>query len=132
MNEPIRVIRHMLVGLGFGYCTGLLGVGGAPLVMTYLFMDLSDGKEQKVIGTTLCAITAPSIVGMGVHWSLGNIVWPMIPVLCAGSLVGGLSGAQAAMLVDGEVMRYGFSVFLAILGGNTLCKAKAIKFLLGR
>jgi len=122
----------MLVGLGFGYCTGLLGVGGAPLVMTYLFMDLSDGKEQKVIGTTLCAITAPSIVGMGVHWSLGNIVWPMIPVLCAGSLVGGLSGAQAAMLVDGEVMRYGFSVFLAILGGNTLCKAKAIKFLLGR
>eukprot|EP00469_Lotharella_globosa_P008522 CAMPEP_0167771856 /NCGR_PEP_ID=MMETSP0111_2-20121227/515_1 /TAXON_ID=91324 /ORGANISM="Lotharella globosa, Strain CCCM811" /LENGTH=263 /DNA_ID=CAMNT_0007661265 /DNA_START=39 /DNA_END=830 /DNA_ORIENTATION=- len=125
LSDPKRMARHMAVGLGFGYCTGMLGVGGAPLVMTYLFMDMAGEKEQSVIGTTLCAITVPSIVGMGVHWTLGNIVWPMVPVLCAGSLVGGMAGAQASMGMNGEWMRYGFSGFLALLGGNTLWKARA-------
>eukprot|EP00471_Norrisiella_sphaerica_P007178 CAMPEP_0184491356 /NCGR_PEP_ID=MMETSP0113_2-20130426/20227_1 /TAXON_ID=91329 /ORGANISM="Norrisiella sphaerica, Strain BC52" /LENGTH=277 /DNA_ID=CAMNT_0026875693 /DNA_START=155 /DNA_END=988 /DNA_ORIENTATION=- len=125
LAEPARILRHMLVGLGFGYCTGMLGVGGAPLVMTYLFMDMAGQKEQAVIGTTLCAITMPSIVGMGVHWSLGNIIWPMVPVLCAGSLAGGIAGAQASMNINGEWMRYGFAGFLAVLGSNTLWKARA-------
>lgn len=122
-SDPYRALRHLGVGLGFGYCTGLLGVGGAPLVMTYLFMDMAGESGQKVVGTTLATVTVPSIVGMGVHWRLGTILWPAVPLLMAGSLSGGVGGAQAAMMVDSDLIRYAFSGFLACLGGNTLYRA---------
>ncbi len=109
------ILRYTALGLIGGCLAGLLGIGGAILVvpaLVYLF-----GFEQKMAqGTTLAMLIPP--VGLLAAWQYyqtGNMNLRVAAILCVGMFVGGFFGGYIANHVSNEVLRKIFGGALLLI-----------------
>jgi uncharacterized membrane protein YfcA len=117
------------IGLGAGFVSGLLGIGGGlvivPMLGGWLGMPL-----KRALGTSLLAIVALVIPGTIVHTVLGHIDWAMCLLVTLGAVPGARAGARLALgarertlrlLVGGFLLvvaaAYGISEAVELLGG---------------
>lgn len=77
------------IGLLAGVLSGLFGVGGGVVMVPLQMLFLGEGIKAAV-RTSLGAIVAIAISGLGQHAWNGNVLW--VPGLCLG--LGGILGAQ--------------------------------------
>jgi uncharacterized membrane protein YfcA len=93
-----------------------------------LLAVFSGLPQPAVLGTSLAAMAAPSLVALIQHARLGNVDWRMAAALSAGTAVGGLVGSQIGVRAPPFVLEAAFAVGMALLGRSTLravAKAKA-------
>jgi len=113
---PAELLGHVCVGVGYGCVTGLLGVGATPLLVSYLSLA-TEHPQKRVLGTAMAAVLPTFAVGALTHWRLGNVRIAMVPLLCAGTMVGGAVGARAALQAEDLTLRKLFAAFLVVSGG---------------
>lgn len=112
------------MGVVAGLASGLLGIGGGTIV-TPLLAVATGMPQLSVLGTSLCGMIPPSVVGLLQHHRLGNVDWPMAVALAMGTLAGSYAGSNLAVQAPDGVLEAAFSMGMLFLGRKTLKAAQA-------
>ena len=109
------MIGLLLTGLAAGVMSGLLGIGGATLVIPVLVL-LYGLKQHLAQGTTLAMMVPPiGLLAAWHYWKNGNVKIGWAALLCLGFFFGGLIGAYFANMIPDFQLRRLFGVFLLII-----------------
>jgi len=112
----------MLLGLIAGLLAGLFGLGGGVLIVPALVWLLSvynfpaELLMITAVATSLATIVFTSIASVLTHYRLGAIKWDRVFRLTPGILIGAGAGAIIANLIDAEILKGIFIVYLIYIG----------------
>jgi len=110
-------MSYILLGLAVGTASGLLGIGGAVLIipaLIYLF-HLTQHQAQ---GTTLALMIPPiGLLAALTYYKQGFVKINIALGVCIGFIIGGLVGAKIACATSGAMLRkiYGLIMFFISL-----------------
>ena len=111
--------KLLVIGLGGGLFSGLLGVGGGIIMVPLLVLWATYG-QRDAHAMSLGAIIPISIAGIATFGVAGEVHYWDALGLAAGSIVGARLGAGLLARIDERLLRIIFGVFLvgvAILVG---------------
>jgi len=113
---------YLLVGLFAGTASGLLGIGGAILIIPLLVHVF--GFDQKLAqGTTLMLMVPPiGLMAAIEYYRKGFVDLKAAAIIAAFFFVGGFLGAKLAVKLDPQILRRIFAVFLMIVSIRMLLK----------
>lgn len=109
VETPMR--RLVVIGIGGGLLSGLLGVGGGVLMVPALVL-WANLDQRTAHAMSLAAIVPIGIAGMLTYGVAGEIALPETLALLAGSLVGARLGAGALTRIDERLLKGLFGAFL--------------------
>ena len=114
------VIILLLIGLGAGVLSGLVGVGGGIIIVPSLVFFL--GFSQKMAqGTSLGILLLPvGILGVMQFYKQGQIDLNAIWIMSITFIIGGLIGSKIALSLPQETVRKIFAILMILI---------AVKFL---
>ena len=94
MQQPLPLAYHACFGFATGVLSALMGVGGLPVVMSYLTLAPSPLPHHLIQGTAMCAV-APSVLTSALtHMQSGHTPLRVAAAVTAGSVAGAAIGAQ--------------------------------------
>lgn len=106
--------RVMLGGLGVGFLTGFLGVGGGFLIVPALVLLL--GMEMPdAVGSSLVVIAINSAAGLLGQISAAALPWTLIGIFVVAGLFGLRVGSWATRWIAPGRLRQSFAVFVIAL-----------------
>jgi uncharacterized membrane protein YfcA len=118
-------ITHILIllatGVGVGFASGLLGVGGAFItvpVTYWVIVDMgipADIAIKIAFGTNLLVILPTALSGALGHNRRGAVRWKVALGLGLCGLAGALVGATLATHLPGETLRVGFGALVLVV-----------------
>jgi uncharacterized membrane protein YfcA len=108
----------LLVGVGVGLFSGVVGIGGGILFVPAMIWLLGM-NQLKAQGTSLGALLAPvGIFAFLEYYRRGNADLRVAFLLGAGFLVGGYFGALGAQHISEVLLRRIFAVTLVAIGAR--------------
>jgi uncharacterized membrane protein YfcA len=122
-TAPLAVV--VAAGIGLGFLTGFLGVGGGFLIVPTMVFAFASAM-QSAIATSLLVIAFNSFVALATRFATASVDWSVV----AAFLVGGIAGSTAAsMLVhrlDQRRLKRIFAVFILLVGLFTAASATGL------
>jgi uncharacterized protein len=103
--------KLLVIGLGGGLLSGLLGVGGGIIMVPLLVWWAAYG-QRDAHAMSLGAIIPISIAGIATYGVAGQVHWWDALGLAAGSIVGARLGAGLLARIDERLLKIIFGVFL--------------------
>lgn len=112
---PSQIIITGLIGLVAGVLSGLLGLGGAVVIIPALVMILGF-SQQMAQGTTLIMFVLP-VGGLAAwqYYQQGFVDIKTALILAVMVFVGGYFGAKLATHIPQETMKKGFAIVLMLI-----------------
>lgn len=108
------------IGLVAGVVSGLLGIGGAIVIVPALAL-LVKLPLHTAQGTSLAALLLPvGLLGAMEYHRRGQVNVPYAAVIAVGLFLGALLGAKLAGTVPDATLRRGFGIFLLLVAGKLL------------
>ncbi|BFM38882.1 sulfite exporter TauE/SafE family protein [Synechocystis sp. LKSZ1] len=89
-------LLYLLLGVGAGFLSGLIGIGGGVFIVPALVFGFGFAQHEAQ-GTTLALLVPP--VGLLAAWTYykqGYVNLQVAALICIGFLIGGLLGAKLA------------------------------------
>ncbi len=119
----IQILEFIAVGIVGGTLAGLLGIGGAIIVVPVLVFLF--GFDQKLAqGTTLAMLIPPvGLLAVWQYYQQNAVNLKVAAILCVGMFVGGYFGGYIATHLPSEILRKVFGVALILI---------ALKMILGK
>ncbi|MFC1595993.1 sulfite exporter TauE/SafE family protein [Candidatus Margulisiibacteriota bacterium] len=111
----------LAVGLCAGFASGLLGIGGA-VIMVPAMVYLLNVNQHIAQGTALLIIIPTAVSGVMVYAKHSNIDINMAIIITVTSIVGGLAGASLAQYVPASVLKKLFGIFMIVIGLQMLIR----------
>lgn len=99
------------IGLGLGYVSGLLGVGGGIALMPILLYGFGLPMRQAA-GTGIFVLLATALVGTAAHARAGNVDLGLSMVLLIGASVSAQLGALATSKLPAGLLRRGLALMI--------------------
>ena len=119
MNETVGLI---ILGLAAGVLSGLLGIGGAVIVIPALVFVFGF-SQHRAEGTTLAMMVPPiGILALMPYWKAGHVNVRAAVLICVGFLIGGLIGGQFATSLPAATLQKLFAVLLIAIAVKLLLK----------
>jgi len=126
LTPPARhaLLHALWIGAAGGIASGLLGIGGAVLMIPLLVAVL--GLSQHEAQGTSLAVMLPRV---GLPGALvyaraqGGLPWLVVGCVAGGFLLGGALGARVARRVAGPALVRGFAVFQLTVAAGLLWRA---------
>ena len=119
----------LLAGLGVGFASGLLGVGGCFImipvqvwVYTAMGMDLNTAVKVA-FGTNLAVVLPTAMSGAYRHSKKGAVMWKAAVVLGVTGAIGAVIGSTIASITPGKYLSIAFGCAI-ILGAVRMLTAK--------
>ncbi|GAC1385974.1 MAG: hypothetical protein NVSMB42_05970 [Herpetosiphon sp.] len=106
--------RGLLGGVGVGFLTGFLGVGGGFLIVPALVL-LVGMTMTDAVGSSLLVIALNSAAGFMGHLNDGALPWPLIGVFLVAGLIGLWLGSLMTRRLSPGRLRQSFAVFVVAL-----------------
>lgn len=109
------IFLYLLLGLLAGILSGLLGIGGAVIIIPALIYIFGFSQHQAQ-GTTLALMVPP--IGLLAAWTYyrqGYVNLPVAAFICVGFLIGGLFGARIATDLSTQILRRVFGFGLLVI-----------------
>ncbi|GAC1611325.1 MAG: sulfite exporter TauE/SafE family protein [Mycobacteriales bacterium] len=106
-----QAVRLGAAGLGIGFLTGFLGVGGGFIVVPALVVLLGTPMPVAV-GTSLLVISLNSAVALAARAGNGSFDWKVIVPFTAAAVAGSLGGKRVADRVNPHKLTVAFAVLL--------------------
>ncbi len=103
--------KLIVIGLGGGLLSGLLGVGGGVIMVPLLVLWAAYGQRESH-AMSLGAIIPISIAGIATYGVAGEVHWWEALGLAAGSVVGARLGAGMLARIDERQLKMIFGLFL--------------------
>jgi uncharacterized membrane protein YfcA len=117
--DPLLILELAVIGTGTGFLAGLLGIGGAMVMVPFLTIILThrgfppEYTVKMAVATSLATIAFTSLSSMRAHHQRGAVLWPVVKTFAPGILVGSILGAQIAHLLPGKMLGVLFAVFVS-------------------
>jgi uncharacterized membrane protein YfcA len=114
------VIAFVALGCVIGFLAGLLGIGGAMVMvpfLTILFTHEGFPREHVVhlaVATSMATIIFTSISNMHAHHRRGAVLWRVVRRLVPGILLGSLIGPLIVSGMSSTLLASIFAVFAAV------------------
>jgi uncharacterized membrane protein YfcA len=128
----IQIIALLVTGVGVGFASGLLGVGGCFIMVPVQFWALTSiGVDSTIairiaFGTNLAVVLPTAISGAIGHNRKKAVSWKAGIILGLSGLVGSVVGGYFAAHIPGNILRIGFGLAI-IAGGIRMLMAKPLK-----
>lgn len=112
------------IGAAGGAASGLLGIGGAVLMIP-LLVAVVGMTQHEAQGTSLAVMLPPvGLPGVLVYASArGGLPWLVVACVAASFLLGGLLGARMVRRVAGPALIRGFALFQFTVAAGLLVQA---------
>jgi len=110
--KMINILLYLLLGLVTGILSGLIGIGGAIIIipMLVLLFGLSQHMAQ---GTTLALMVPPiGLLAAWTYYQKGFVDLKIAAFICIGFFIGGLLGAKFAIGIPDQILRKIFGIAL--------------------
>jgi hypothetical protein len=107
--------KALMIGLGAGLLSGLLGVGGGVLLIPG-FLYILRMPIRRAFATSLAVIAVIAIPGTVVHALLHHISWSLALYLAIGSIPGAYLGARLNLRTAERLLYIMFGALLGIFG----------------
>jgi uncharacterized membrane protein YfcA len=117
-----RVLLTIGIGVGVGFLTGLLGVGGGFVIVPALVFFL-EIPMTAAIGTSLVITTVNSLSGLLAHSASSHIDWPVTLLFAGSAIVSALVAARLARRLSNTVLQRSFAVLVFVVAGYTLVRS---------
>ena len=127
-----QIIALLITGLGVGFASGFLGVGGCFIMIPVQFWALkSIGVDPTIairiaFGTNLLVVLPTAFTGAMTHHKKGAVLWKTGLVLGITGAIGAFFGAFIAAHLPGKVLTVAFGMAVA-LGALRMLTAKPPK-----
>jgi uncharacterized membrane protein YfcA len=120
-----NVIVFIILGLIAGVFSGLVGIGGATIIIPALVL-LYGLSQHAAQGTTLAAMVPPiGLLAAWTYYKAGYVDLKIAGLICIGFFIGGLFGAELANQISGQILRKIFGVFLLIVSLRMIFPGKS-------
>lgn len=111
-----EIVILALIGLSAGIVSGMLGVGGAIIIVPALvfFFGMTQHQAQ---GTSLAVLLFP--VGFLAFWNYykqGYVNFKIALVVILAFFIGGYLGSAIAVHVPEKLLKTGFGILIILLG----------------
>lgn len=104
------------VGLVGGTLSGLLGVGGATILIPALVI-LFKTTQHMAQGTSIAALLLPvGILAALKYQQAGNVNWKFALLMALGFVIGGFIGAHFAQPLPDAFLKKMFGAYLLVIG----------------
>lgn len=117
---------YLLLGVGVGICSGMLGLGGGVIIVPTLalvfpiFGIAEEIQMQLILGTSLAIIAPTSFAAMIAHNRKKAVLWPIVQQLAPMIIVGTFIGAYVAEYLPSELLKQIFGVFIVLAMGRSI------------
>ncbi len=128
--DALLIAELLVVGAGTGFLAGLLGIGGAMLMVPFITFVLTakgypgDYIVKMAVATSLATICFTSLSSVRAHHRRGAVLWPVVKLFAPGILVGSAIGAQIAVALPGKALGILFAVFIVFSATQMLLDRK--------
>jgi len=110
------MLLYVLIGVATGILSGLLGIGGAVIVIPALVF-IYGFSQQQAQGTTLALLLLPiGILAVLPYYQQGYVDLRVVALIAVGFFFGGYVGAKVATNLPSATLGKVFGVVLVILG----------------
>lgn len=113
-KSDINIPYLILIGIGVGLLTGIIGAGGGFLIIPALVI-LAKLPMKTAIGTSLLIISANSLIGFMGDLQQRDIDWSFLLIFTAISIVGIITGVFISKFISGTKLKRGFGWFTLIV-----------------
>lgn len=130
--QAAQIIALLVTGIGVGFASGLLGVGGCFIMVPVQFWALkSIGVDPTIairiaFGTNLLVVLPTAFSGAMAHHRKGAVQWRAGVAFGIAGAIGAFGGAFIASHLSGTVLTTAFGITV-ILGGIRMLTAKPPK-----
>ena len=110
----MNILLFLLLGLAAGIFSGLIGIGGAIIIIPSLVL-LFGLSQHTAQGTTLALMVPPiGLLAAWVYYRQGFVDLKIAGLICLGFFVGGLLGAKFATVIPAQLLKKVFGVVLLL------------------
>jgi hypothetical protein len=110
----MNIVLFLLLGLLAGVFSGLIGIGGAIIIIPSLVL-LFGLSQHTAQGTTLALMVPPiGLLAAWVYYRQGFVDLKIAALICLGFFIGGLLGAKFAIVIPDQLLRKLFGVVLLL------------------
>ena len=120
-RRPLPLLAAL--GLGVGFLTGFLGVGGGFLYVPALAL-LAGLDMKSAVGTSLAMITMSCAAGVVGYLGKVPLDWGLIAGFTAMAFVGVALGSAIVPHVSQQALRRGFALFILAMGVLVLIRGE--------
>ena len=124
-NEPVSRWLVLVVGLGVGLLTGLVGIGGGFLIVPALVV-LARLPMKQAVGTSLVVIAMNSASGFLGYLGQVDVPWGFMAVFTAIAIGGILVGTHLVRFVSQQALKRSFALFLLLMAGVILYQNRGL------
>lgn len=113
-------LGYAALGLTAGMVSGLLGIGGAVIIVPVLTL-LFGYSQHQAQGTSLATLLLPiGILAFWRYYQAGHVVIPAAAVMAGAFLIGGLVGAQLAVGMPAVWLKRLFGLLLLAVAARMM------------
>ncbi len=127
--HAVQIIALLITGLGVGFASGLLGVGGCFIMIPVQFWVLkSIGVDPTIairiaFGTNLLVVLPTAFSGAMTHHKKGAVVWKAGITLGITGAIGAFFGGFIAAHLPGKILNIAFGIAV-VLGALRMLTAR--------
>lgn len=121
VRPRLWTLRALAVGLGVGFLTGLLGVGGGFIMVPALAMLLHQPIRQA-IGTSLAVTIINSLSALIAHVGTMNIDWSLTLAFAIPAVIAAVISARLSNRVSNRTLNRGFAIMLFVVAALTMAQ----------
>jgi len=127
-----QIIALLITGLGVGFASGLLGVGGCFIMVPIQYWALTSiGVDPTIairiaFGTNLLVVLPTAFSGAMTHHKKGAVIWKAGVIFGIVGAIGAFFGGFIASHLPGAVLKVAFGIAV-ILGALRMLTAKPLK-----
>lgn len=114
--------RVVAAGLGIGFLTGFLGVGGGFIIVPVLVV-LLHYPMPVAVGTSLLVIALNSVVALAARIGHGGLVWHIVLPFTLAAVAGSVGGTQIGDRAEAASLTRAFAVLLLVVAACVGIKA---------
>lgn len=115
--ETQELITVVLIGLGAGILSGLVGIGGG-IVMVPAMVFFLHYTQHQAQGTSLAVLTLPVVLLAAINYYLDGkksgapIDLRVVAILAVGFVIGAYAGSKWALRIDKDLLKKLFGILL--------------------
>ncbi|MFA5240525.1 MAG: sulfite exporter TauE/SafE family protein [Phycisphaerae bacterium] len=111
----MNIAIFLLLGLVAGTLSGLIGIGGATIIIPVLVLLLGF-SQHTAQGTTLALMVPPiGLLAAWTYYKAGFVDLKIAAFVCIGFFIGGLIGAKFALGISETILKKLFGAVLLLV-----------------